>query len=132
MVTDLTGLDIANASLLDEATAAAEAVNQCWNAHKKKKNTFYVSNLVHPQNIDVMKTRAEAVGVNIVVGDLNSFDYSKGDVCGVMIQYPATDGTVADYTSYIQKVSTTLPQKTKDLRSTNLAPWFVWLPTYLP
>jgi len=104
MVTDLTGMDIANASLLDEATAAAEAMNQCYNAHKKQKSVFYVSHLCHPQNIEVVKTRAEPLGIKVVVGDLNTLDYSKGDVCGVLIQYPATDGSLVDFTSYIEKV----------------------------
>ncbi len=57
MVTDMTGMDIANASLLDEATAAAEAMNQCFNAKKKQKPIFYISHLCHPQNIEAAKTR---------------------------------------------------------------------------
>jgi glycine dehydrogenase len=90
MVVDMTKMDISNASLLDEATAAAEAMYLCYNAKKRKKMTFLMAKDCHPQTIDVVKTRADILGVKVVTGDPNSFDFSKGDVCGVLIQYPAT------------------------------------------
>jgi len=103
LVTDLTGLDVANASLLDEATAAAEAMHVVWVQHRKKKNTFYVANDVHPQTIGVIQTRAKGLGIKVVVGEANSFDFSKGEVCGVMVQYPATDGRIVDYSGLTEK-----------------------------
>eukprot|EP01114_Cavostelium_apophysatum_P003367 TRINITY_DN1319_c0_g3_i1.p1 TRINITY_DN1319_c0_g3~~TRINITY_DN1319_c0_g3_i1.p1 ORF type:complete len:1010 (-),score=304.66 TRINITY_DN1319_c0_g3_i1:65-3094(-) len=104
MVMDLTKMDVANASLLDEGTAAAEAMNMAWNNTKKKRNTFYVSSGVHPQSIGVIKTRADSLGINVVVGDHNQMDFSKGDVCGVIVQYPATDGKVEDLSAFADKV----------------------------
>lgn len=104
MITQMTGMDISNASLLDEATAAAEAMTMCFSLYKKKKNVFFVSQDCHPQNIELIKTRAEPLGVKVVVGDWKSFDFSKGDACGVILQYPATDGTIADLTSFVEKV----------------------------
>lgn len=103
MVSDITGLPVANASLLDEATAAAEAMAMCFNIARRKKTTFFVSELVNPQTIDLVKTRAEGFGIEIIVGDHNAFDVaSKGDLCGVLIQYPATDGTLDNYASFIE------------------------------
>lgn len=103
MVSEITGLPVANASLLDEATAAAEAMSMCFNIARKKKSTFFVSELVHPQTIDLVKTRAEGFGVKIVVGDHNTFDFAahESDLCGTLIQYPATDGSVNNYESFI-------------------------------
>ena len=76
----------------------------CYAQAKKKKNVFYVSKDVHPQNIDVIRTRAEPIGVKVVVSDYQSMDFSKDDVCGVLIQYPGTDGNVIDYASFVEKV----------------------------
>jgi len=101
VVTDLTGMDVANASLLDEATAAGEAMHVVWVQHKKKKNTFYVGTDVHPQTIGVIKTRAKGLGIKVVVGEPSTFDFSKGDVCGAMVQYPTTEGKVVDYSGLI-------------------------------
>jgi glycine dehydrogenase len=96
MVMDLTGLEIANASLLDEATAAAEAMHLAHGEAKGDANTFFVSELCHPQTIDVVKTRAWPLGIEVLVGDHSSVDLSE-DVFGVLLQYPATDGRVLDY-----------------------------------
>jgi len=96
MVMDLTGLEIANASLLDEATAAAEAMQLAHGEAKGDANTFFVSELCHPQTIDVVKTRAWPLGIEVLVGDHLSVDLSE-DVFGVLLQYPATDGRVLDY-----------------------------------
>lgn len=102
MVSDLCGLPVANASLLDEATAAAEAMSMCFNIARKKKSTFFISELVHPQTIELVQTRAEGFGVNVIVGDHKTFDVAgNGDLCGTLIQYPATDGTIDNYESFI-------------------------------
>lgn len=103
MVSDITGLPVANASLLDEATAAAEAMAMCFNIARRKKKTFFVSELVHPQTIDLVKTRAEGFGVNIIVGDHNTVDLtSYDDLCGTLVQYPATDGSIDNYESFVE------------------------------
>ncbi len=96
MIMDMTGLDIANASLLDEGTAAAEAMHLFHGEAKGKGDTFLVSELCHPQTIAVVQTRAEPLGIKIVVGDHQSFRFSD-DVFGALVQYPATDGRVVDY-----------------------------------
>ena len=92
MVSDLTGLPVANASLLDEGTAAAEAMHMCVDG---KRNTFFVAADCHPQTIEVVKTRAEAIGVEVRVGDPQSIDYE--DVFGILLQYPTTDGRIRDW-----------------------------------
>ena len=103
MVIDLTGLDIANASLLDEATAAAEAMHLAHGEAKGDANTFFVSELCHPQTIEVVKTRAWPLGIEVVVGDHETFVLHDG-VFGVLLQYPATDGCVIDYRPFITRV----------------------------
>ena len=104
MVTDLTGLEIANSSLLDEGTAAAEAMMLCQRAQPRKStaNTFFISELCHPQTIAVVNTRAEPLGINIVVGDHETYDFSE-DTFGVLLQYPATTGDVLDYTAFAEE-----------------------------
>lgn len=102
MASDITGLPVANASLLDEATAAAEAMSMCYNIARRKKKTFFVSELVNPQTIDLVKTRAEGFGVKVIVGDHKTFDVAgNSDLCGTLIQYPATDGIINNYESFI-------------------------------
>ncbi|MBV8665215.1 MAG: aminomethyl-transferring glycine dehydrogenase [Burkholderiaceae bacterium] len=96
MVTDLTGMEIANASLLDEATAAAEAMTFCQRVSKSKSTTFFVSQDCLPQTIDVVRTRAEPIGIQVVVGDHRS-DLDKHDCFGVLLQYPALNGDIHDY-----------------------------------
>lgn len=88
MVTDLTGMSISNASLLDEGTAAAEAVLMCWSAGNRKRNTFFVDENCHPQTIACVQTRAESFNIEIVVGNHRDFDFDsiKGDIAGVLIQ----------------------------------------------
>lgn len=103
MVSDLTGLPMSNASLLDEATAAAEAMNMCYQSAKSEKNVFYVDELCHPQTIDTVKVRAEPLGVKVIVTDLEKINFSTADSCGVLIQYPATDGTIRDFSAFVQK-----------------------------
>jgi len=104
MVADLTGLEIANASLLDEATAAAEAMIMCHGLQAREgRNVFFVSATCHPQTIAVAQTRAEPLGIEVVVGDHARFDLSE-KVFGVLVQYPATDGPILDYTPFIREV----------------------------
>lgn len=104
MIIDLTGLPVANASLLDEATAAAEAMNLCFNAKARDLNrVFFVSDACHPQTLEVLHTRAEPLGIKIVVGDHRKFDFSQ-PIFGALVQYPATDGTVYDYADFAKKV----------------------------
>lgn len=105
MVSDLTGLPIANASLLDEATAAAEAMAMCYSIGRQKKKKFFVSEHVHPQSIALLKTRAEGFGIEVLVGDHNTFDFggTNKDVCGVMVQYPTTDGQIVSYEDFASK-----------------------------
>ncbi|EFC45486.1 predicted protein [Naegleria gruberi] len=107
MISDLTGLPIANASLLDEATAAAEAMAVCYNAHKKEVNAFFVASDVHPQTLAVIRARAAPLNISVVVGDALTFDFAVNRVCGALIQYPNTTGAVVDYESVVKKVHDT-------------------------
>ena len=102
MISDLTGLPMANASLLDEGTAAAEAMTMCSAVNRGKKPKFLISDKCHPQTIAICATRADGLGLEVVVGDENGFDYSGNDVCGVLLQYPATDGSVIDYKPVVE------------------------------
>ncbi|WP_136417395.1 aminomethyl-transferring glycine dehydrogenase [Herbaspirillum sp. ST 5-3] len=102
MISDLTGMEIANASLLDEATAAAEAMTFCQRVSKSKSKVFFVSKDCLPQTIDVVRTRAEPIGVEVVVGDHRS-DLEHQDCFGVLLQYPALDGEINDYADTIAK-----------------------------
>lgn len=106
MVSDLTGLPIANSSLLDEGTAAAEAMVMCYSASKKAKKAFFVDSNVHPQTIACMKTRAEGFDIDVIVGHLASFDFqaNKDKVSGILIQYPCTYGSINDYEGYVKQV----------------------------
>jgi len=101
MVTDMTGLDIANGSLLDEATAAAEAMIMLFHS-AQKRNQFLVAENCHPQTIDVLKTRANPIGIELSIQSTDTFDFSD-DVFGALIQYPATDGKVVNYSDLCQK-----------------------------
>jgi glycine dehydrogenase len=102
MVMDLTGMAIANASLLDEGTAAAEAMTMSYGLSKTKVNTFWVSEACHPQTIDVIKTRALPLGIEVVVGNHQTIDFSQ-PLFGMLLQYPATDGAVYDYQDTIDR-----------------------------
>ncbi|MFW7378331.1 MAG: aminomethyl-transferring glycine dehydrogenase [Oligoflexus sp.] len=96
MITDLTGLDIANASLLDEGTAAAEAMTMSFSvAAKSQSNIFFVSENCHPQTISVVQTRAEGLGIQVEVGAEQDFDFSRKPF-GLLLQYPASNGAVSD------------------------------------
>jgi glycine dehydrogenase len=103
MVGDLTGLPFANASMLDEATAAAEAMHMCHDLAPKLSG-FFVAKDCHPQTIEVVRTRARAVGIEVVVGDPATFDPRSNPVCGALVQYPTTDGRVVDYAPLAERV----------------------------
>ena len=100
MVCDLTGMEIANASLLDEATAAAEAMAFCRKMAKAKGDVLFVSRHCHPQTIDVIQTRAEPVGIKVVVGD--EADGIGEQAFAVLVQYPDTGGEIRDYKALCQ------------------------------
>jgi len=104
MVIDLTGLELANASLLDEATAAAEAMMMLHRVvTDPTRNTFFISETCHPQTIAVVATRAEPLGIRVVVGDHQRFTPGP-DLFGVLLQYPATDGAIYDYRDFCEQV----------------------------
>lgn len=100
MVMDLTGMDLANASLLDEATAAAEAMTLCKRSNRKKSDLFFVAADVHPQTLDVIKTRAEYFGFEIAVDDADKL--GNYDAFGALLQYPGTYGDITDLKSIIE------------------------------
>ena len=95
MITEMTGLSISNASLLDEATAAAEAMVMMFRS-TKQRNQFLVASDCHPQTIDVLKTRSEPIGVKLIIKPVDEFDFDE-KIFGALIQYPATDGKVFDF-----------------------------------
>jgi glycine dehydrogenase len=102
MVADLTAMQIANASLLDEATAAAEAMTLAKRSCKSRSNLFFVSADCHPQTIEVVKTRAEPLGIQVEVGDDAAAE--RADAFGVLLQYPCSTGDVRDYAKIVQAV----------------------------
>ncbi len=101
MVADLTGLPLANASLLDEATAGAEAMMMCLRIKGDGKKGFFVAQDCHPQTIAVLQTRAQPFGITLHIGPPESIDFQKQDLFGVLLQYPATDGSVRDYSALV-------------------------------
>src|SRR5256714_2769051 len=101
MVTDLTALDIANASLLDEATAAAEAMALC-HAVVAGRKTFFVADNCHPQTIEVVRTRAKPLGIEVKIDNFSRFKFDS-PVFGALVQYPATDGAIYDYTGFVRR-----------------------------
>lgn len=107
MVMDLTGMEIANASLLDEATAAAEAMAMLFNNRSRDQikngaNQFFVSNECYPQTIDLLKTRSTPMGIELVIGDWKNITI-ESSVYGVLLQYPTVHGTVNDYADFVKK-----------------------------
>lgn len=104
MVSDLTGMALCNASLLDESTAAAEALTMTMSLSKiKKAKTWFVDTGCHPQTIELVKTRAEGLGVTVIVGDHATADI-PADCCGALVQYPTSNGTIEDYSSFADKL----------------------------
>src|SRR5437867_9341993 len=106
MIMDLTALDIANASMLDEATAAAEAMALCQavagGADPGRRKAFFVADNCHPQTIAVVQTRANPLGIEIKIGDYSRFKFDS-PVFGALVQYPATDGAIYDYSDFIRQ-----------------------------
>ncbi|GJQ29880.1 MAG: glycine dehydrogenase (decarboxylating) [Phycisphaerae bacterium] len=100
MVSDLTGLPLAGASLLDEATAAAEAMAMCLSLAEHEKRRFLIASDCHPQTLGVVRTRAEALGITLDVVDPKAMKVTP-EVCGVLVQYPTTDGRIEDYRTLI-------------------------------
>jgi glycine dehydrogenase len=103
LVMNLTGMEIANASLLDEGTAAAEAMSMSYGLCKTKANAFFVSQDCHPQTIDVVQTRAHPLGIEVIVSDWRTFDFQT-PIFGALLQYPATDGAIYDYYEFVENV----------------------------
>jgi len=109
MITDLTGMELANASLLDESTAAAEAMALLFSVRsraQKKANTnkFFVSEEILPQTLSLLQTRATPIGVELVIGDHKTFDFST-DFFGAILQYPGVSGQVYDYAEFVSKAN---------------------------
>ncbi len=107
MIVDLTGLPIANASLLDEATAAAEAMGMLYSVrktNKKNSNVFFVSDEVFPQTIDVLKTRSAPLGIELRIGSLQNLELTD-DLFGLFVQYPTGDGEIYDYRKLFEEAS---------------------------
>src|SRR4051812_46706811 len=102
MVCDLTGMAIANASMLDEATAAAEAMTLAKRSVKSKSDTFLVADDCHPQTIEVVQTRAKPLGIKVVVGSIPEL-LKEHDCFGVLAQYPSTSGMVHDMRPYVEQ-----------------------------
>jgi glycine dehydrogenase len=102
VIMDLTGMEIANASLLDEGTAAAEAMTMSYGLQKNKVHSFWVSKDCHPQTIDVIKTRALPLGIEVIVGSHQELDFSQ-PLFGMLLQYPASDGSIYDYQELIDR-----------------------------
>jgi glycine dehydrogenase len=105
VITDLTGLEIANASMLDEGTAAAEAMMMCHRVKlgdKTGASTFFVSEQCHPQTIDIVRTRAKPLGIAVLTGDHRTFEF-QGNIVGVLVQYPDTTGSIHDFTAFFAR-----------------------------
>jgi glycine dehydrogenase len=102
MIADLTGLEMANASLLDEGTAAAEAMSMCYNLCKTGARAFFASETCHPQTIAVIETRAQARGIDLIIGDHETFDFGQA-IFGALLQYPASEGYIHDYSAFVAR-----------------------------
>jgi len=124
MIADLTGFPLSNSSLLDEATAAAEAMSMCYSLKLQKKKKFFVDVNCHPQNIALVQTRGDALGLTIEVGDVHSadLDMSSGQYCGVLVQYPDTYGGFGDWTDFtaLAKSHGTMTVASTDLMASTL------------
>jgi glycine dehydrogenase len=103
MVADLTGLPLANASLLDEATAAGEAMTLCRASASRGRDAFYVAEDSHPQTISFLRTKAAPLGIRLLVGPADAFCPAEQGAFGILVQYPATDGVVRDYSALAER-----------------------------
>ena len=105
MISDLTGMDVSNASLLDEATAGAEAMFMCFSQFNRKRTKFFVSDQTFKHTIEVIKTRAKPLGIEVIVGNPDEIDFSeRKDIFGVLVQNPGLDGNIQDWTSKVDEV----------------------------
>ena len=105
MITELTGLDVSNASLLDEASAASEAMFMAYNVHNGKRNKFFLSKHIFPQNIEVVKTKANGLGIELVIDEPANFPWALAEeFCGYMVQNPDNLGNVHDITEVAAKL----------------------------
>ncbi|MDX2213345.1 MAG: aminomethyl-transferring glycine dehydrogenase [Oculatellaceae cyanobacterium bins.114] len=102
VVIDLTGMAIANASLLDEGTAAAEAMTMSYGLYNGTASAFWVSEACHPQTIDVIQTRAKPLGIEVIIGDHRTVEFDQ-PIFGALLQYPATDGAIYDYQAFVDR-----------------------------
>ena len=107
MIADLTGLPLAGASLLDEATAAAEAMCMCVSIGRDQRRGFWASEDCHPQTLELLQTRADGLGIELKIGPLSEikFEHGAGGLAGVLVQYPTTDGRIEDHVSLAQECS---------------------------
>jgi glycine dehydrogenase len=103
VITDLTGLPLANASLLDEGTASAEAMAMCLAIGKTSRHNFFASQGCHPQTLAVLRTRASSLGISLDIGTVDSIDWERSSYCGLLLQYPTTDGYLRDYQDLTQR-----------------------------
>lgn len=103
MVSEMTGLDVANASLLDEGTAAAEAMTLCVRHNKRRK--LYVSDRIHPQTLEVIRTRTCVMDLELIVGPVEECDLASREISGLLIQYPDTCGSVKDYSEIAKRAN---------------------------
>ena len=102
MISDLTGMELANASVLDEATAAAEAMAMCHRLAKSKSDVFYIADSCHPQTIEVVTNRASHMGIKCVIGD--PFDAAEiPELFGMLLQYPCSTGEIHDYSELVAR-----------------------------
>lgn len=107
MICEMTQMECANASLLDEGSAASEAMYMSYNAHNGKKNKFFIDKHTFPQTISVVKTRADALNIELVIDDVMNHDWNiEKDVCGVLLQNPNDIGTCHNYSDVISKIHT--------------------------
>ncbi len=103
MLADLCGLPLCNASLLDEATAAAEAMAMCHRVTKAKRSLFFVANHCHPQTIEVLRARAASLSIEVRIGDAAEFDFASAETFGALLQYPDTRGRIIDIEPIIER-----------------------------
>jgi len=103
LIADLTGLPVANGSLLDEATAAAEALGMCAAIARGRKRAFFAAADCHPQTLGVLRTRATALGIELQLGPVDAIDFESQDLCGILLQYPATDGRIEDHRALVER-----------------------------
>jgi glycine dehydrogenase len=103
MISDLAALEVANASLLDEGTAAAEAMAMSHSVCRNGSDAYFVSRTCHPQTVEVVRTRAEAKGIKLIIGDHETFGFEQ-PVFGALLQYPASDGAIYDYSAFIERI----------------------------